>query len=155
MVAKKIPLNKILSAIDKKDRGFYDRLTDEERKQFSAFLMLKYCAAVQGKPEMEEWYLRATNEYVNKHFWDLTKHPKLQWLLMTVTSPGMGTHYHKWIKQMKKEKSNLKTIEFLRTIYTTAKDYELETLANRYSSSDIKKLAEEQGYDRERIKAEL
>ena len=34
-----LPLNKVLPAIDKKDRGFWDRLSDEEKKAFSAFLI--------------------------------------------------------------------------------------------------------------------
>ena len=30
-----LPLNKVLPAIDKKDRKFWDRLTDEEKKAFA------------------------------------------------------------------------------------------------------------------------
>ena len=40
-MAKKpqIPLKDIMAAIDKKDRGFYNRLSDEQKKAFSACLL--------------------------------------------------------------------------------------------------------------------
>ena len=37
------PLNTVLAAIDKKDYGFYDRLTPELQKQLSPFLLNPLC----------------------------------------------------------------------------------------------------------------
>ena len=50
-MAKKpqIPLNDVMLAIDKKDRGFYNRLTDEQKTAFSAWMMMRYCSSVQGR----------------------------------------------------------------------------------------------------------
>ena len=31
-----------MAAFDRKDRKYYDKFTDEERKQFSTYLMLRY-----------------------------------------------------------------------------------------------------------------
>jgi hypothetical protein len=47
----------------------------------------------------------ATNENVNKHFFDLSKHPELQWLSCTTVSPGMGTQRHYWHNTKKDSKN--------------------------------------------------
>ena len=33
-----------MAAFDRKDRDYYDKFTDEEKKQFSTYLMLRYGA---------------------------------------------------------------------------------------------------------------
>ena len=41
-----IPLKDIMAAIDKKDRKFYNNLSDEQKKAFSAWMMMRYCSSV-------------------------------------------------------------------------------------------------------------
>ena len=93
-----------MRCLDNKDRTFYDSLTEEERKKYSNFLMIRWSSAVSGPSELQEYYLIACNQRLNKHFFDINKHPKLQWLCATSISPGMGTHRHQWIAPKKKEK---------------------------------------------------
>ena len=48
-VAKKtpaIPLKDVMSALDKKDKNFYNRLTSEQKKAFSAWMMMRYSSSV-------------------------------------------------------------------------------------------------------------
>jgi len=71
-----IPLKDIMAAIDKKDRGFYDRLTPEQKKAFSAWMMMRYCSSVQGRDAAN--YIFMTNELVNYQFMEVSKHPELQ-----------------------------------------------------------------------------
>jgi len=47
-MSDKLSIQNEMRAFDSKDRGFYDSLTDEERKKFSTFLMMKYGANVEG-----------------------------------------------------------------------------------------------------------
>ena len=90
-------LNSELAALDFKDRGFRQKLTDEERKKFSTYLMLRYSASVEGSVDLQSYYLMATNENVNKNFFELgKKHDELQWLTCTTVSPGMGKQRHYW-----------------------------------------------------------
>jgi len=72
-----LPLNKVLPALDKKDRKFWDRLSDEEKKAFSPFLYNRYASSVKADTLLQTWYLRSTNERTNKNFFDVssTKHP--------------------------------------------------------------------------------
>ena len=51
-----------MAVFDRKDRTFYDSLTDEERKKFSPFLMIRWGSAVEGSRDLQEFYVIATNE---------------------------------------------------------------------------------------------
>ena len=57
-----------MAVFDKKDREFYNNLTAEEKKKFSNFLMIRYGSSVQGSADLQHFYLVATNERLNKHF---------------------------------------------------------------------------------------
>ena len=140
----KLPLNNILNALDKKDMGFYDRLSAEHRKQLSPFLLNRYMSIVRGKEELHAYYLMATNQRVNKNYFDLAKHPKLVWQLLCTVSPGMGNQYHQWIG-FKKKTSDNKTRKILEQLYPNAKHDELDLLAKTMSTKDIKKLVQEHG----------
>ena len=144
-----------MRAFDSKDRNFYKDLTDEERKKFSNFLMIRWGSSVQGSAELQQYYLLSCNENLNKHFFDLARYPELQWLAATTVSPGMGTFRHDWIKQKKREGSSKKAVKFLRQIYPEYSEDELELLARINDTADLKKLAKEHGWDDKRIKSEL
>jgi len=143
-----------MQAFDRKDRAYYDNFTDEDRKKFSTFLMLKYGANVSGSADLQAYYLMAVNERVNKNFFELNKHPKLQWLTCTSVSPGMGQQFHYWLKTAKKETDN-KAIKFLTALYPHLKTDEIKLLAEINDKRDLIDLARELGWDDKRIKSEL
>ena len=144
-----------MAAYDRKDRAYYDKFTDEQRKQFSTYLMLKYGANVSGSADMQAYYLMATNERVNKNFFDLgSKHTKLQWLCCTTVSPQMGNQFHYWLKGKKKEGDN-KSQKFLAKLYPNMKSDEINLLAQLNDKRDIADLARSLGYDDKSIKSEL
>ena len=154
-MSDKLNIANEMRAFDSKDRRFYADLTDEERKKFSNFLMIRWGSSVQGSTELQQYYLLSCNENLNKHFFDLARYPELQWLAATTVSPGMGNFRHDWIKQKKREGSNNKTVKFLRQIYPERKEDELELLAQINDTADLKKLAREHGWDDKRIKSDL
>ena len=144
-----------MAAYDRKDREYYDKFTDEQRKQFSTYLMLKYGANVSGSADLQAYYLMATNERVNKNFFDLgSKHTKLQWLCCTTVSPQMGNQFHYWLKAKKKEGDN-KSQKFLAKLYPTMKSDEIELMARINDKRDIADMARSLGYDDKSIKSEL
>ncbi len=144
-----------MRAFDNKDRNFYRDLTDEERKKFSTYLMIRWGSSVQGSSELQQYYLLSCNENLNKYFFDLNNYTELQWLSATTVSPGMGAFRHDWIKQKKRENSNNKSIKFLRQFYPEYKEDELELLASINTVEDLKQLAREHGWDDRKIKTEL
>ena len=89
-----LSLSQELRALDGKNRQFRQNLTDDERKKFSPYLMLRYSASVEGSADLQAYYLLATNENVNKYFFDLDS--ELQWLTCTTVSPGLGSQRHYW-----------------------------------------------------------
>lgn len=126
-----------MAVFDRKDRTFYDSLTVDERKKFSNFLMIRYGSSVQGGRDLQEFYLIATNERLNKHFFTINRHPKLQWLCATTVSPGMGTQRHTWIAPKKKEPGAGSIKKQLSELFPHLKDDELEVLAEINTKKDI------------------
>ena len=151
----KLSISNEMAQLDAKNIGFYDELTDEERKKFSTYLMLRYAASVQGSADLQEWYLRATNDRINQNFFDLGRHPKLQWLLCTTVSPGMGPQRHYWQASKKKDSSNSKAVKFIVKLYPHIKQDEAELLASINTEKDLKVLAKQMGMTDQDIKKEL
>jgi len=140
-LSDKLPLNTVLAAIDKKDYDFYDRLTDEHKKQVAPFLLNRYVSLVKGNADLAAYYLMAGNQRVNSQYFELAKHPKLVWHLLCTVSPGMGTQFHQWVGHKKKEKNNRdKNRKYIEQLHPTAKPDELDMLVNMYTDKDIKEL---------------
>lgn len=99
-----------LAAIDKKDYGYYDRLSEEQKKKFIPYMLILWTSNVKGNRDLQNYYVQSVNHYANKYFLDenITKHPKLQWLMLCAASPGMGKQFHQWIPQIKEKVSKLK-----------------------------------------------
>lgn len=152
----KLSLANELKQLDTKNRKFYDELDETEQKKFSTYLMMKYSANVEGNPDFQEWYLRASNERVNQNFFDLGRHPKLQWLLCTTVSPGMGSQRHYWLATKKSDNpKKTKIIKFLARLYPHMKMDEIELLALLTPDDEVKTLAIDLGMSDSDIKKEL
>jgi len=143
----KLSISNEMAVFDRKDRQFYDSLTDDERKKFSNYLMIRYGSSVQGSSDLQEFYLIATNERLNKHFFNINKHPKLQWLCATTVSPGMGTQRHQWIAPKKKEPGASGIRKQLAEIYPHLKNDELELMAEINTKKDIDAYFKASGQD--------
>lgn len=136
-MSDKLNINNEMRVFDRKDRTFYDNLTPEERKKFSNFLMIRWGSAVEGSRDLQEFYVISCNERLNKHFFDLGKHPKLQWLLATTVSPDLGTPRHPWIAPKKKEAGLSAKRKALMEIFPTYKDDEIDVMAQITTQKDI------------------
>lgn len=143
----KLNINNEMAQLDLKNREFYNELTDEERKKFSTFLMVRWSSAVHGSRELQEYYVQSCNHYLNKHFFSLSKHPKLQWLAATAVSPGMGTHRHQWIAPKKKEKGSNEVKKTLMELYPTMKIADIETLSTIVDKKELRQHLKEHGQD--------
>ena len=134
---EKLSIQNEMTQFDKKNRKFYDSLTDEERKKFSNYLMIRWGSAVQGSRELQEFYVIATNERLNKRFFDINRHPRLQWLCATTVSPGLGTHRHPWIAPKKREAGATGIRKQLAELYPHMKDDELDVMVKINTKKDI------------------
>ena len=126
-----------MMCFDRKDRNFYSSLTDEERKKFSNFLMIRWGSSIQGSAELQHYYLQSSNHYVNKHFFAINRHPKLQWLCATAVSPDLGTQRHQWIAPKKKEAGTSGVRKQIAELFPHLKDDEVELMAKINTKKDI------------------
>ena len=154
-MSDKLSLANELYQINSKNRNFLDELNEEELKKFSSYVLMKYSANVEGNSDMQAWYLLACNERVNKNFFDINKHPRLQWLTITSVSPGMGSQRHFWLAPKKKDSSNSKSIKFLSKLYPHLREDDIELMASINTVSDLKQYARGMGISDADIKKEL
>ena len=147
-MSDKLSINNEMSVFDRKDREFYDNLTNEERKKFSNFLMIRYGSSVQGSADLQHFYLVATNERFNKHFFAINKHPKLQWLCATTVSPDMGIMRHNWIAPKKKEAGSNALQKQLAELFPNKKQDEIELLSKLVTKKELDQYIKDHGQDK-------
>lgn len=146
-MSDKLNIANEMRQLDRKNRQFYNELTDEERKKFSNFLMIRWGSAIEGSRELQEYYVQSCNHYLNKHFFALGRHPKLQWLCATAVSPGLGTPRHVWISPKKKEAGASARRKQLQAIFPTYKDDEIDVMMQIVSDKEIKEYLKQSGED--------
>lgn len=133
----KLSIANEMRQFDLKNRNFYDDLTTEEKKKFSNYLMLRWGSAVEGNYMEQAVYVLSCNENLNKHFFDINRHPKLQWLCATTVSPGWGSKRHPWIAPKKKVAGASARRKQLQEIFPTYKDDEIDVMMTVWSQKDI------------------
>ena len=146
-MSDKLNIGNEMRQLDAKNRDFYDELTVEERRKFSTFLMVRWGSAVDGSREIQEYYVQSVNHYLNKHFFSMHRHPKLQWLMATAVSPGMGAMRHNWIAPKKKEAGASALKKQLRELYPHFKDDEIDLMAELTDKKEIAQLQRAHGND--------
>ena len=135
----KLSIGNEMAQFDLKNREFFDELTDEEKKKFSPFLMIRYGSSVSGGRDLQEFYLIATNERLNKKFFavNTAQHKKLQWLMATTVSPGLGNFRHNWIAPKKKEPGAGSMRKQLADLFPHLKDDEIDLLAQITTKKEL------------------
>jgi len=145
MTTDKLNIANEMRQFDLKNRDFYNELTAEELKKFSNFLMIRWGSSVRGSRELQEYYVQSCNHYLNKHFFGLSRHPKLQWLCATAVSPGMGAHRHQWIAPKKKEAGTGSLKKQLADLFPNMKDNDLTMLANMTTKKELDQYIKDHG----------
>lgn len=99
-----------LTALDKKDYGYYDRLTEDQQKKFVPYMMTHWMSAIKGSTELQQYYIMSVDAAMNKHLFNeyVQKNPKLQWLMLCACSPGAGKQFHQWIPHLSTKTTQLK-----------------------------------------------
>jgi hypothetical protein len=138
-----------LLAIDKKDYGWFSKLSEEQKKKFVPYMMLHWVSAVKGSGEVQQYYLQSVDYHANKYYFNenIQKHPELQWLMLCAASPGIGKQYHQWIPHLKdkmvklKEPAKVKEVkEYFQKIYPKTDSSSLDELAKSFVDTQKKKM---------------
>ena len=142
-------LFEVLAALDKKDYGYYGRLTEEQKKKFVPFMMLHWMSAIKGNEGLSRYYVMSTAEYGNKYMFNenVQKHPELQWMMLCASSPGLGKQFHQWIPHIKERVAKLKEVpkkkdiqEYFKKIYSGASKEDLSLLSDVFIEGQKKKM---------------
>lgn len=149
----KLELKTILAAIDLGSKESWDEFSDEEKKSVAFFLLNRYVSNVRtNNQDLAEHYLILVNEFVNKNFYLISKHPKLMWQLMCACGhESKKIHFHEWMALKRKADPSNKKNQFLQTIYPTAKLDDLEVLSKIMDTKELKRLARDHGYTDKQI----
>ena len=133
--------------LDLKNRQFYDSLTDDERRKFSPYLMIRWGSAVEGSADLQEYYLLSTNKRLNHKFFavNTARHKKLQWLMATTVSPGLGTIRHTWIAPRKRAGGDTAMRKKLVELFPNLDEPELAVLAAITTQEEIDAWIEQLG----------
>ena len=146
-----LDIKRELNAVDQRNYDFYDKLPDDQKKEFSPYVLMRYVASVQGDTDIHEWFLERTNECVNKHHWVLSKnHKALLWKLFAATGAGVNC-YHPYLKAGTKEKA-VKIEKLLVQIHPSMKLSEIKMLAKMMDKKDKEELFDQMGFDKKQRK---
>ncbi len=154
-MSEKVELKEKIAAVDQNIRELWDAMDVDQQKSLKSefFILNRYISnARSNNPEIQQHFVLTVNEYFNKHWNTLQKHPKLLWLLLCMCSyDGHTQFYHEWIGNKKKTGSDSKKVKFLTEIYPNKKIDEIELLAKLATDKDLKDLARQYGMDEESI----
>ena len=150
-MSDKLTIKEEMRAIDQRDTGWWDTLTEEEQKKVSPWVLMRYTSACDtNHDQIRDHYLTLTNDLVNVQFNTLRHHPQLQHRLLQVVGIGK-TQYHPWIAPGKRQKKD-KVADWLLSIYPHLNDDELDILLES-DKKEIIALAESAGMSDKDIKA--
>jgi hypothetical protein len=153
-MSDKIELKEKLAFVDMNARSVWDEMDAEQQKSLKQefFILNRYISNVKGQSrEIQEHFVLTTNEFFNKYWFDLQKHPKLMWQLLSMCGhESKKVFFHEWIG-FKKKKDN-KRIKFLAEVYPDRKDDEIEILAEITTLAELKQLAADHGHSPAEIK---
>ena len=142
----------MIPAVDMGLKELWDAASEDGRKEIKGDLwnLNRYISNVKSNnKELQEHYLMTVNEFYNKNWANISKHPKLQWLTLTMCShESKKSQFHEWLP-LKREKN--KKEEFLAELFPNMKGSDIETLAAISTDKEIKQYCEDLGWDKKAI----
>jgi len=139
-MAAKLDIFRILAAVDRRDKTFYDNLTDDERKAFSPYIMLRWVSTVNSNPVLESWYVEETNRMVNINYFTLARYPKFMWLMYSQVGSTQRIKHEYLGREFKKKN---KKLDALLRLYPAAKQADLELLSETVSDQELEVINDE------------
>lgn len=154
-MSEKIPLKEILASVDNNYRTLWDDINDDQRKSLKNefWILNRYISNVKSTDkDQQKHFVLTVNEFFNKNWFVIQKHPKLLWLLLCMCNyNGNKIFYHEYINLGKNTKNN-KVMKLLEEAYPLLKERDLETLAKISTKEELKNLALELGWSNADVK---
>ena len=138
-MAYRLDIRETLRRIDRRDFGYFDSLSEDERKGFAPPVVLRWASAVASEGETHLWLV---NEIANVHYHDLYQHPELQYKLMASCGSGV-TRRHEWIPGVKPPKKRSPVMTFLEHLQPSASDFELDLLYANLTETELRTMLDD------------
>ena len=144
----------MIPAVDMGLKELWEAASDEGKKEIKGDLwnLMRYISNVKtSNRELQEHYVLTVNEFYNKNWADISKHPQLQWLTLCMCShESKKTHFHEWIPL---KKAANKKEELILELFPNMKRSDAATLAAITTDKEIKEYCESLGWDKKQINA--
>ncbi len=137
----------VIPALDRRDKKFYGRLNDEQKKDISIWTLTRWMSSTIRDADYQ---LSNVNTICNVHSKVLTKHKELQWMLLAVSGTGKAER-HEWIAPPRGIKKN-KLEEIILQHFPSLRDDELELFMAVNSNDDLEQFFKDNGFDDKTIK---
>ena len=142
-----LPLATELSNMDMRNFDFYSSLSDEQKKEISIWVLMRYMSS-SGSNSID--HLLTVNDFVNHNFNDLSKHPELQWKLLAVCGTGKK-QFHPWVPPPRGKKKN-KLQSALSEIYPLLRIDEIDLMLKINTKEEIKEFLIDRGMEEKQVK---
>jgi hypothetical protein len=132
---------KVLEALDRKDYGYYSRLTEEQQKKFVPYMITHWMSSINATGMLGAYYTMNTDAAANKHLFNerVQQHPELQWLMLCAASPGTGKQFHQWLPHLNAKFGRLEARatkkdarEYFEKVYKGASKADIEAITEAY-----------------------
>lgn len=147
-----LDLSRVLNELDRGNKDFYRNLSDEEKKAYVPLVLMRYMSSLGDQSPNQAYAIIAANDLVNIGFWQLSKHPELQHLLLCLTGLG-AKQYRPWISNKSKSSKTKVLDEFLMELYPGINEDELEILKDGFNDASFKKFCHSAGKSDQETKA--
>jgi hypothetical protein len=154
MTAKEYKLDmfkKVLPALDRGDKSFYNSLSNEEKKGYVPLVLMRAMSNLGDQNQNAGNNILLINYIVNIGFWSLSKHPELLHLLLCTTSLG-SKQYHPWISAKSNQNKTKEIDAFLMELNPSMNTDELNIMRMQHDAKSIKSLAQDAGKSDHEIK---
>lgn len=134
-----------LSKLSSRDLQWYDKLPDEDKKAASPFVMGRWMTGTSDQAQLVR-----INTFVNPYSFSLGQEKSLLFKLLAAAATGKTRRY-KWLKAPGAKAATKLRIEVIKQYYE-ASTREAASYAEAISSEDILTMAEELGWEQQKIK---
>ncbi len=143
-MTNKVDIFELLKRVDARDIEFYESLSQPEKNSVAPVVALRWFSSGSDQ------HVHLSNFVINPVVFPLYKHPGLLYKMMVACSDGKKKRYS-WVKKKSKDKSAPNADKTIAEYYQcSVKD--ASSYRRKLASEDILEMAEDMGYDAERIK---
>jgi len=139
----------VIPALDRRDKKFYGKLNDEQKKDISIWTLTRWMSSTRANSDIQ---ICNVNTIVNSRAKFLTKHKELQWMLLAMSGTGKPVK-HDWVappKGIKKNRVEETILQYFPNLRTdeldlfqkinTVEDLENFLVDNGFSDKEIEDL---------------